>query len=152
MSRTLAIIEDGIVANVILADAWPGGIDVTDLVPRPGPGWTFDGETFAPPVVVAPPPPVVVTHTPRMSHFGFLSRLTPQTRLAIRDRTDKASAQYDPILDDAMFLFNSAEQIDVSLPLTQQLVGYMMQTGLIAPADMATALAEIESTSPHAKP
>ena len=151
MSRILAIIEGGIVANVIIADAWPGGIDVTDLTPRPGPGWTYDGTAFTPPAIVAPAPQPVAT-TPRMSHFGFLSRLTPQTRLAIRDRTDKASAQYDPILDDAMFLFNSAEQIDVSLPLTQQLVGYMMQTGLIAPADMATALAEIESTSPHAKP
>jgi len=151
MSRTLAIIEDGIVANVILADAWPGGIDVTDLVPRPGPGWTFDGETFAPPVVVEPEPQPVAT-TPRMSHFGFLSRLTPQARLAIRDRTDKTSANYDPILDDAMFLFNSAEQIDVSLALTQQLVGYMAQTGLIAAGDVPGLLAEIEVTSPHAKP
>ena len=151
MPRTFAIVEAGVVANVILADEWPGGIDVTDLVPRPGPGWAFDGQSFAPPAVVAPEPEPVVT-TPRMSHFGFLSRLTPQARLAIRDRTDKTSANYDPILDDAMFLFNSAEQIDVSLALTQQLVGYMAQTGLIAAGDMPSLLAEIEVTSPHAKP
>jgi len=148
MSRTLAIIEGGIVANVILADEWPGAVDVTDLDPRPGPGWTYDGEAFAPP---APVDPVIAT-TPRMTHFGFLSRLTPQARLAIRDRTDKTSANYDPILDDAMFLFNSAEQIDVSLALTQQLVGYMAQTGLIAAGDVPGLLAEIEVTSPHAKP
>ena len=151
MSRTLAIIEGGIVANVILADEWPGAVDVTDLDPRPGPGWTYDGTAFTPPAIVAPAPQPVAT-TPRMSHFGFLSRLTPQARLAIRDRTDKASANYDPILDDAMFLFNSAEQIDVSLALTQQLVGYMAQTGLIAAGDVPGLLAEIEVTSPHAKP
>lgn len=39
--------------------------------------------------------------TPRMTHFGFLSRLTPQERTAVR-----AATAGDPILDDAMFLFN----------------------------------------------
>ena len=38
---------------------------------------------------------------PRMTHFGFLSRLTPQERTAVR-----ASTANDPVLDDAMFLFN----------------------------------------------
>lgn len=73
MLRVFAIIEGGIVANVIVADAWPNAIDVTDANPRPGPGWTYDGEAFAPPVPVAP----VVPKTPYMTHYGFLSRLTP---------------------------------------------------------------------------
>lgn len=149
MSRTLAVVEAGVVTNVILADSWPGTIDVTDLVPQPGPGWTHDGQAFAPPAPQAPAP---ATATPRMSQFGFLSRMTPQQRLGIRERTDKASANYDPILDDAMFLFGQAEQIDVSLPLTQQLVGYMAQIGLVAAGDIPALLAPIDRNSPHAKP
>lgn len=149
MARTLAIIEGGIVANIILADSWDGGIDVTDLVPQPAPGWTFDGQAFAPPAPQAPAPAAT---TPYMSHFGFLLRFSPAQRLAIRDRCDKASPNYDPTLDDAMFLFNSAERIDVTLPLTQQLVGYMAMTGLITEAEIPSRLAPIEVTSPHAKP
>ena len=120
--------------------------DLTDLTPRPGPGWAYNGTTFSPP---APPAqaPSAPTTTPFMSHFGFLSRLSPTERTAIRTAT-----KTDPILDDAMFLFDSAERIDVTLPLTQQLVGYMAMTGLITEAEIPSRLAPIETTSPHAKP
>ena len=57
----------------------------------------------------AEPSPV----TPRMTHFGFLSRLTPQERTAVRQATAA-----DPMLDDAMVLFNQAREIDVTLPNT----------------------------------
>ena len=97
MSRIIALIENGTVVNTIVADSWPEGVDITDITPRPGPGWTYDGETFAPP---APVEPVIAT-TPRMTHFGFLSRLTPAERTAVRTATAA-----DPVLDDAMFLFN----------------------------------------------
>ena len=152
MSRIIAIIENGTVVNAIVADSWPDGIDITDITPRPGIGWSYDGQAFIAPPAPPPPEPEPVQTTPRMSQFGFLTRLTAQQRLAIRDRTDKASANYDPILDDAMFLFREAEQIDVSIELTQQLVGYMAQTGLISAQDIPALLAEIEVTSPHAKP
>lgn len=146
-----AIIDSGIVTNVIDApEGWPTGINITTLNPKPGIGWGFNGSVFTPPTVDPVPQPA--TTTPYMSHFGFLIRLTPQARLAIRDRTDKASASYDATLDDAMFLFNSAERIDVTLALTQQLVGYMAQTGLIDTGDMPTLLAPIDINSPHAKP
>ena len=149
----LAIVENGVVVNVIVApEDWPEGVNITALDPKPAIGWVYENGAFVAPPLVTPPGPQPVATTPYMSHFGFLSRLTPQARLAIRDRTDKTSANYDPILDDAMFLFNSAEQIDVSLALTQQLVGYMAQTGLIAAGDVPGLLAEIEVTSPHAKP
>ena len=97
MSRTFAIIESGIVKNCIIADEWPGAVDVSGMTPRPAAGWTYDGEAFAPPAPVAP----VIATTPRITHFGFLSRLTPQERTAVR-----AATAGDPILDDAMFLFN----------------------------------------------
>lgn len=145
--KRFALIESGIVTNVIVADAWPGGIDVTNLTPRPSPGWTYDGVTFVAPPVVTPP----VATTSYMSHFGFLSRFTPQQRLAIRERTNAASPNYDPALDDAMFLFNQAETINVDLQTTKQLVGYLAQTGLIDAADVPRLLAPIESSSPHAR-
>ncbi len=97
------------------------------------------------------PSPQPSAFTNYMSHFGFLSRLTPQQRLAIRDRTSSISPNYDPVLDDAMFLFNSAETIDVGLITTQQLAGYLAQTGLISAEDLPRLLAPIESTSPHAR-
>jgi hypothetical protein len=90
--------------------------------------------------------------TPYMSQFGFLSRFTREERTALRQRTDGGSEVYDPILDDGMFLFDRAERIDVSLPLTQQLVGYMAMSGLIAPERVPELLSEIELDSPHAKP
>lgn len=55
MVRQFAIIENGIVANAILADAWPDGIDITDLDPRPAPGWLFDGQAFSRPADAGPP-------------------------------------------------------------------------------------------------
>lgn len=86
-----------------------------------------------------------IATTLRMTHFGFLSRLTPQERTAVRTATAS-----DPILDDAMFLFNQAREIDVSLNTTQQLVGYLAATGLIAPERVPALLAPIAADSPHA--
>ena len=151
----LAIVENSKVVNVIVApEDWPEGVNITALDPKPAIGWGYENGAFvAPPLVTPPEPePPAPTTTPYMSHFGFLLRFSPAQRLAIRDRCDKASPNYDPTLDDAMFLFNSAERIDVTLPLTQQLVGYMAMTGLITEAEIPSRLAPIESTSPHAKP
>lgn len=144
-----AIIENGLVVNVIDAPAdWPVGVRIDTLSPQPGIGWTYDGANFANPNPPATTPPVEApTTTPYMSHFGFLSRLTPAERTAIR-----AATASDPILDDAMFLFNSAERIDVTLPQTQMLVGYLAQQGHIASARVPELLAPIALSSPHAKP
>lgn len=50
--RALAILQGDTIANVILAARaadWPGAVDVTDVSPRPGPGWTRAGDTWQPP-------------------------------------------------------------------------------------------------------
>jgi hypothetical protein len=66
---TQAVIRDGVVTDTAAMDAatvelyrslgfvelvWPGAtlVDVTDVDPRPGIGWFYDGRTFT-----APPPP-----------------------------------------------------------------------------------------------
>jgi hypothetical protein len=138
MSRTFALIDGGVVTNVILAPAdYPSGIDITDIEPRPSIGWLYDGTAFTSGTAVAPATPT----SPRMTHLYFLQRFTMQERAAVR-----LAATSDPVLDDAMFLFNSARDIDVSLLMTQQLVGYMAATGLIAPERVPELLAEAPVT------
>lgn len=139
MSRVFAIIESGTVVNVIIADSWPGGIDVTDLVPRPGPGWTHDGQAFAPPA------PAVPATTPRMTHYGFLSRLTLAEHVGIEEAMPASS-----LLRVAKQRFDAADHVDVSLTETKQFVGLMAQMQLIAPDRVAELLAPVDAQSIHA--
>ena len=57
-----AIIQNGTVANVIVADQGfinvhcPGAVRIDTLTPVPGIGWTYDGTVFtAPPAPPLPP-------------------------------------------------------------------------------------------------
>lgn len=137
MSRHLALIENGVVANVVLADAWPGGIDVTDITPRPGPGWLYDGETFTRPEPVEP----VVQTTHLMTHYAFLRRLTLEEHVAI-----ELAMPGDPLLRVAKQRFDAAREVNVSNAETQQLVGYLAQQQIIAPERVAALLAPIDIT------
>lgn len=71
----LALIASGIVENVIRGDPanFPGSIDVTDVIPRPAPGWMFDGENFTPPLSPETPPfpdaPRLITRRALRSRF-----------------------------------------------------------------------------------
>ncbi len=62
-----ALIRNGVVRNVIVATGdfiatilanWDAAIDISDLDPKPGIGWTYNGTTFSPPPPGPPPPPV----------------------------------------------------------------------------------------------
>jgi len=64
-----AIVKNETVDNVVIADGpletdgtW---ICVDDVNPSPGPGWSYDGENFAPP---PPPPPLpnIITKLAKM--------------------------------------------------------------------------------------
>lgn len=123
MSRVFAIIENGVVANAIVADAWPDGIDVTDLSPRPGPGWLFDGSAFSPPAPVEPE----IETTPLMTHFAWLSRLTLEEHVSIEEAMPSS-----PLLRVAKQRFDAAREVDVSLPEVQQFVGVLVQMQLLA--------------------
>jgi len=52
-----AIIENGLVVNLIVADqdfvdkVYPGSVDVTDLDPRPEIGWIYEKKKFKEPVI-----------------------------------------------------------------------------------------------------
>jgi len=86
----LAIIENGTVANVIVADAWPNSIDVTDMTPRPGPGWAYDGATFTPPASQQPEPdPNPDGNGLFLSNYAFDMRYTLPERIAIKRLADQ---------------------------------------------------------------
>lgn len=97
----LALIENGIVRNVVLGDLaqFPGAIDVTGVVPQPGIGWGYDGNTFtAPP----PPPPVLVTQIERA---GLLARMTPAEVHAWHRAMTRATATNTPVVADRNALY-----------------------------------------------
>lgn len=135
MSRLFALVENGIVADVIVAEAWPEGVDVTELTPRPGPGWSYDGQAFAPSAEVPAPA------TPLMTHYAFLARLTLAEHVAIEE-----AMPANTLLRVAKQRFDAARDVDVSLPETQQFVGLLAQMGLIAPERVPTLLAEMPLT------
>lgn len=87
----LAIIENGVVANVIVADEWPNGIDVTDLTPRPGIGWLYDGQGFTPPAAEPEPEPDANPDGdgPFLSNYAFDMRYTLPERIAIKQLADQ---------------------------------------------------------------
>ncbi|PJK08000.1 hypothetical protein CO610_07500 [Lysobacteraceae bacterium NML95-0200] len=96
MTRIYALIDDGLVTNVITAEtAWPEGIDVTDFDPQPGIGWQYDGETFTPPPppeVPEPSEPQPPAHTPPdgdgpfLSNYAFDMRFTLPERIAVKQK------------------------------------------------------------------
>lgn len=52
-----AIIDNGEVINTIVVDgecSCPGSVRIDELVPVPGIGWSYDGETFTMPARLQP--------------------------------------------------------------------------------------------------
>jgi hypothetical protein len=56
MTNRYAIIENGLVANVVVADAEFAAQNGWIACPDAGPGWTYADGVFTAPVVVAPEP------------------------------------------------------------------------------------------------
>lgn len=75
----VAIIENGIVANVIVAESAAAGVDVTDIIV--GPGWTWDGQTFTPPPTEQPAIPPA-SQWKSYGYAEFIDALTPDEAVA----------------------------------------------------------------------
>lgn len=81
MEKQRAIINAGKVTQVIIADeTWPEGIDITDVVPRPGIGWDYNGSTFTAPPYVEPTPVPEIRH---ITELSFWQRFTQAERVGI---------------------------------------------------------------------
>lgn len=123
MANRIAIIENGVVVNIILAD--PGwladnglnGIVIPDDL-TVSIGWLWNGDSFAQP---APDPA-----SPVMSRLAFMRRFTMQERIAIR-----AAVPTDPVLADVNALLELAQEVSLDDPDTQMAIGYMTQLGIL---------------------
>lgn len=83
MEHIIAIVENGAVTNIIVANSpeWPNGIDITSRTPRPGIGWLYANDEFIPPAAPpVDPPPALPRH---ISNLAFDLRLTAAERVAI---------------------------------------------------------------------
>jgi hypothetical protein len=80
-----------------------------------------------------PPPP-----NTKMTHLTFLRRFTPEERTALRN-----AATTDPILDDAMYLFEQAKEIDTTDEDTVNFVNYMVSQTLLDSARVSEILAPV---------
>lgn len=71
-----------------------------------------------------------------ITRFEFLSRLSAQQRIAIRN-----AAQTDPILQDALAMLDCAQDISTDNPLTIAMITYCMSLGLLTEQDKQVILA-----------
>ena len=139
MEPIVAIIENGIVANVIVADEWLGGVRIEHLDPRPGIGWAYDGQVFtAPPA----PPPEPETPQPRhITRLAFLQRITMSEHVAIElaSMHDGGKEITDPYniraatLRKMLQLVNAATWIDLGRTDTRELVMQLEAMGMLQP-------------------
>jgi len=84
--NTFALLEDGIVTNLIDTGpaGWPDGIDITDLKPRPGIGWTYDKDVgFTAPALPEPEPAPEPVPNKIITNYAFDMRFTIEERIAI---------------------------------------------------------------------
>lgn len=133
--RDLAIINDGIVTNVIISDAWPGAIDVTDTDPRPGPGWRYDGVAFAPPDY-SPPAPVAESRI--ITNLAFDLRFTAAERVAVEmaslddPSADMGARQQAAYIRVSLQRADKASWVDLDAEVTRTSVQQFEARGLIA--------------------
>ena len=78
--KYFAVIKANVVDGIAIANEpidvdglW---VEVTDVDPRPGPGWSYDNGVFAPPPTLPPPPPII-------PNSAFLDRFTQPEYLGI---------------------------------------------------------------------
>ena len=141
METIFAIIENGVVANVIVADEWPDGINVTDLTPRPGVGWLYDGQGFTPPA--AEPEPELPTSPdgpgPFLTNYAFDMRYTLPERIAIKRLADERSTD-GTYTDTALAVqvnierAQKAQYVDTKLQATRKGVMQFVTLGVLSEA------------------
>jgi hypothetical protein len=128
------LIKNGVVENCISADSvarakqfYPDHTCV-ERVGSEGPGYIYNGTTFAAPApVVQPKQPI--------TKLEFLRRFPTMKRIAIRE-----ASKTDAILGDAMALLDLAQDISVEDSDTVMLVGYCVQQGFLTQAEAGVIL------------
>lgn len=129
MTKRFAILNAvSIVENVALADdaldsTW---IDLSDVDPQPGPGWSYENGVFVePPPPPAPPPlPNIITKvamlTRRLKTSEFVGILT--------------AAKTDPAIEAWKYVFDAATQVDLDSQNTKDGMSLLVAKGLLTQA------------------
>lgn len=147
--RRFALIEDGHVANIIVADDWPDGIEITQLTPQPAIGWQYrDGQFIASIDVPSPgdgggtpdnpEPPAPPAAERRITRLAFLSRFTQAERVALEiagadnPSADMQQRQQAATIRDMMKMVNAASFIDLARADTRAGVEQLETAQLLA--------------------
>lgn len=126
MTRRFAILNAAsIVENVALADDAldPAWIDLTDVDPQPGPGWSYSEGAFAPPVAPPAPPPLpniitkVAMLTRRLKQAEFVGIL--------------AASKTDVAIEAWRYVFDAASQVDLDAQNTTDGMALLVAKGLL---------------------
>ena len=145
MEYTIAIVENGAVTNVIVADnpEWPNGIDITSADPRPGINWEYSNGEFTPPVSV----PVDPLPTSRIiTRRALRSRFTIAELVGIEIASlDDAAApietrQTAATLRVLLATLNAADFIDLDFAEARMGVQMIGQLGLLTAERVAEIL------------
>lgn len=129
MIRVLALIENGIVANVIVGDPanYLDGVDVTDAAELPGVGFAHDGAVFTAPQQA--PEPVAI----RIPRDDFIERFGDQWIAA--EQAAKTDAKL--ALAFAILMGKADGMVTLSSPRVGQALAYMVAIGLLTPEHAA---------------
>lgn len=114
MIRRFAVVEGDTITAVVIAQAWPGAVDITDAVPRPSRGWRRVADAWVPPVQ---PPSATLTRARRSTVFD---RLTPaeyhrwRRAAVIAEASDSPSANLRVALYGFDLFFRGNLLVDVT--------------------------------------
>ena len=133
----IALINDGIVQNIIEADlafAQTLGYEtVVEATDGAYPGGQYADGAFVPTPTLPPVP--LLPNDPVVSKLAFLSRFTQNERISIR-----VQLTADPIIEDANQMLSLADMVDLTHADTQQYVGYLGMKGYLTDARVAEIL------------
>jgi len=149
---TFALIEDGIVTNLIDTgpEGWPDGIDITAIKPRPGIGWHYDDEAgFTAPATPEPEPvpePDSIPANRIITNYAFDMRFTLDERVAIEmaGMDDPTATMEQRAMAAALRVSQErakkAQFTDLDNPVVRASVEQMEAGGLLAPGRAAVIL------------
>lgn len=124
------LIQGGIVATVVEQDSTPQIAGQWVACGNAGPGWTYDGSTFAP-----PPAPTLPRH---ITQYAFRQRFTQAERVAIEiaslddPSASMAQRQQAAALRVAMTDLAQAQFVNLDLPTVATALADLETAGLLA--------------------
>ena len=134
MSIYAVIGADGIVSNMVVSDeamnldgVW---INVDNVSPQPGIGWSYDGSTFAPPPAPPAPPP----QPPIISKIAMITRFTDDEFTGVL-----AASKTDVEVEGWYARFMAASVINLEDQRTIDGINMLVSKNLLTPA-RATAI------------